>query len=139
MLVYKNAQIKYSLLFEILLVLIFVMLFFFFIMPRYEVLGNQINSTNALITEYHTVESDGITYGNLVTIAKRNNKLQLIALIENYKSDVQKAIVKTGSTATYEAWLTDAKQISLSEQYLVSRKFAFINSIIPTLHENELF
>jgi hypothetical protein len=74
-----------------------------------------------------------------MNVAKRNSKAELIRLAQEYPKDTQTAITKSGKTnMTYEAWMSEEKNTAFASKETVAKKFATINSILPTLHANDL-
>ena len=138
MLIYKNTQIKYGLVLQIVSIIALSLFLFMYILPRYTTIGERVDATNALIWEYQSLKEKGIAYGSLVTVWNRTNKTELVRLTQNYAEDVKKAIVKPATIkGEYIKWINS--EIEKADATEIKKKFAFMNSIIPTLHKNELF
>lgn len=138
MLVYKNTQIKYGLILQIVSVIALSLFLFFYILPRYTAIGERIDATNALLRESKSLKEKWIPYVSLVSVWNRTNKSELVRLTQNYSEDVKKAIIKPTSVKDdYIKWVNS--EIEKTDATEIKRKFAFMNSIIPTLHKNELF
>lgn len=140
MLTYKNSHIKYGLITQVVIIGFFLWFLFLSILPKYWLIEQKVGEVNTLLDEYKNIEIKGVPFSSLANVAKRRERAEVIRLTEQLPKETEQAITKSWSSdLTYEVWLKQEKEKAFSEKETISQKFAVLNSILPTLHANEIF
>lgn len=129
----KREELVHSLLWQVTVIIFVIVLSWLYTIPKYIVLATSIDTTNDLISEYKSINSDGIPYTKLDGVLSSKWKIELLSIIQSAPVETQKVIKKIGWDP-YLTWLTNEINKSSNDEIKLKIKKARLNSIIPTLN-----